>query len=1478
MKAFTITSILAAACILPTFSQDAPAAEIKALPAAESRQNAGVPRQDPQLVKGRLPNGLTYFIRPNAEPRGRFSIRLRVNTGSLNETDDIQGISHFLEHMVFNGSTHFKRGEMIPAMQKEGLGLGGDANAYTAFDETVYMLDVPSMKESTVNLAFTIMRDFADGALLEESAINAERGIITSEYKARDSAGYRVMKEVFSVMLDGTKIPHRYPIGTLEVIQNAPREKFVDYYKTHYVPSQMQLVIAGDITPEQGKAWVEQYFGSMKKDNYSFKTDKGAIRMAAEPSAHWITNKDATSTEISISKARPYEKKPDTIAERTKDIPLNTAYAMLGRRLEKMAKNPDCPFISADTGRFNLLELADVDNIQAKADYKNWKAALTAIEQELRRAVEFGFTREELNEARSNATAAAENAIKSWPTAKSEDLASAIAQSVAQDKVFTTPQEDWSITREAIEGLTPAQCQAALKEAWNGVHPRIFVTSNKENAQGAADIMKAYREAQASRVEPYKVDEQKAFSYEFGAPGKVAARTEAADLGVTRLTLSNGVRVNLKPTEFDKESINITFAVDGGELSRPEKASGLELFTGAVMNGGGLTSHSNDDLAAIMAGKKVGVGFSMTDQAFLLSGNTNRKDLETQLQLQTAYLMYPGYRQDGAVQLRRALPLLYNQLNHEVQGAMKTKVPAIIYKDNPRFTFPGQEQLASYQIRDVQDWVNAPLKNNYLEVTVTGDFKTEDIIPMLERTVGALPKRADAPARVDGKLRHPAMADFNFSRDLTYDSSIDKTLVCLFWKTPGGENKKLARRLNMLKAVFSDRVFKGIREDMGETYSPMTGISISETYPDAGYIFTLSSGVMRNKEAVRKAIANIADSLGKGNVTQEELDRARNPILNSMSRSLRDNGYWSSMLKDSQAKPERLAQLKESIPDVKAITVEEINKLARDIFGKGEHLNLNILPDHPAAEAPPAEKQAEKKSAKAPAAVSTAAFCIHATPSKTAGQAAAKNGYAIIISEETAAMPEWKAVADKLAEKHGGVIVPVKDSIFAKLDTLKKIAPRYLAVVARPEEIDRVTVNDLHRLTRSLDDDPYGDCIWGIITGYAPEDAMRIASETQPLVMTRAMGTTNIDAGRFSDSMAITDWQPFQYLEQHGSSGKVTPAFYTKGLKEQEEGDASSLGVTPKLTEYWKQYAPQLFVTASHATQFNLEMPFGKGIIVSGNNRLYVLDKKQFKEFTTFLRGVLFNGKEDDLLSFLKRIKAPVIEAGADPAVWVAAGNCLVGDVKKTKNSIAVTALSRYGFNQLVGYTVPSWYGKGGWGTLGMLFSNHDASSVAEAWYLNNQFILDETMTRFPKLMNVHFNSPDINGIKDDPDFSRGMASAGYGMGKDQMGLIHDRDTVAFYGDPAWVARLDESRTPSPWHIDWNDPKDAAKGFTVTANKDAKGRFGVWFPNRISAKTATLAIGGAATPVDKAGLLTNDFLLLRELDLKKGEKAVVEIK
>ncbi len=1475
MKAYTITSILAAACLMTAYSHVANAAETSA-PSAQA--TAQKPKQDPQLVTGKLANGLTYFIRPNAEPKGRFSVRLRVNTGSLNETDDIHGISHFLEHMVFNGSPHFKRGEMVPALAKVGLDLGQNVNAYTSFDETVYIMDIHTKEEKTVDLALNAMRDFADGALLEEDAINAERGIITSEYKVRDSADYRQMKDLFAIMLDGTMIPHRYPIGTLDMIRNCPREKFLNYYHTHYVPSQMKLVIVGDVSVEQAKAWIDKYFGSMKKDNYNFKTNRGELKVAKEMSSHWITNEEATGTEVSLNTVRPFVRRPDSIAERNKDIPLQVAYGMLNRRLSKMSKDKDCPFTGASSGRSNLLDTAEIDGIQATCEFKNWEKVLPIIEQELRRAIEFGFTQDEVEESRRNMISAAENSIKQWPTYKSERLATAIIKDVAKDIVFTTPEEDWNNTKDTILNLTPEQCQAALKKAWSEVPPYLIVTSNQKLEQGKEKAMAIFKDSAAKKIEAYKTDARKAFAYEFGAPGKVSARTENKELGLTQLTLSNGVRVNLKPTEFDKDSINITYSVDGGLLTRPEKATGLDMYANAVFSGGGLRDHSVDDLQAVLAGKRVGAGFGIEDTRFTFSGGTNNKDLETQLQLMTAQLMYPGYREDAVVQLIRTLPLIYAQLDKEMKGPLATKVPALLYKNNPRFTFPTMEQMLSYTVKDAKDWIEPQLQKNYLEVTVTGDFKPEDIIPMLEKTVGALPQRAAAPAKVDEKLRHPDMIEYNTAKDIEYNSTIDKTLITFYWKCPGGDDKAMLRRLTLLEGILDARMFKGIREDMGETYSPSTKLSASETYPNDGHFVVLSSGVMRNKEAVGKAIAKIGTAMGNGSITQDELDRSRNVLLNKKTKLLRQNGYWQALLSDCQVRPDRLVQHKVAIDDIKSVTVEEINELAKKIFAKGEFLNINILPNNPAAEAPPAQKQ-EGAPKVEPTAAPAAAFCIYAMPSKKpVAKEMPNKRYVVLISEKTASDPEWKKVAQMLAAKHKGLIVTVIDTIFSKKDELKKMAPRYLALVAKPEEVARPVVNDLHRLTRQLDDDPYGDCIWGIVTGYTAADAMRIATTSVPLIITRGMGTTNVDASRFEKNMCITDWKPFQFIEKKTpTDNDMQPVFYEEGLKVQQ--DPKALGVTPKLLEYWGSTSPQLFVTSSHATQFNLEMPFGKGIIVSGNNKFYALNTQQFNEFCTFLGGALFQGKESDLANFLERTKPVEVKANPTPAVWVASGNCLIGDTKNTKNSMVITALSAYGFNQFIGYTVPSWYGEGGWGTLSMFFSNHDNSSQAEAWYLNNQFILDKTVANFPKLMNIHFNSADIQScFQTDREFGMSIQAAGYGMGKDPIGLVHDRDVVAFYGDPAWVARLDESKAKSPWHITWNDVTNAAKGFTITANRDNKGRFGVWFPVRTTAKTATITIDGHTADVNADGLLTNDFLLLRNLNLKKGQKATIKLK
>lgn len=476
-----------------------------------------------------------------------------------------------------------------------------------------------------------------------------------------------------------------------------------------------------------------------------------------------------------------------------------------------------------------------------------------------------------------------------------------------------------------------------------------------------------------------------------------------------------------------------------------------------------------------------------------------------------------------------------------------------------------------------------------------------------------------------------------------------------------------------------------------------------------------------------------------------------------------------------------------------------------------------------------------------------------------------KDKYVVVVSESTKANKEWMDVANALASKRDAKILTYKKDINTILSRLRKDNPRMMALVAPPSEINRSLVNSLHRLTRQLDDDPYGDCIWGIITGYSPADAMRQIHTTAPLVITRAEATTLVGWQRFEKSYVITDHGAFEEMEQEGY---VKPKKVV--LPESEEGMAF------KFADYWKKINPQLVVTSSHATQYNLEMPFSKGAIISFKNRFHILDMEKFKEYASFLKGVLFEGKEEDLEQFVKESNLPTMEPDDSPKVWIACGNCLFGDAKESPNTMVITALSAYGCNQVIGYTVPTWYGKGGWGTLDLFFNNHEGTTFAKSWYLNNQFILHETNKRFPDLMKVSFNARDMQSAqKEDSGFMKAVSESSYGVGKDQMGLVHDRDVVAFYGDPAWVASLDETHGKSPWRVQWNDESAPESGFLITANRRHKGRFSVWFPRRIEEKEAFLMIGEEKYPVRDVGLLTNDFILIDALELEKGAQGKV---
>ncbi len=909
-------------------------------------QEASDIKPDGGATFGKLPNGFRYIVYPNVEPPKRVSMRLHVAAGSLMEADDQQGLAHFLEHMVFNGSKNFTSAELIPKMQRLGIAFGAHANAYTSFDETVYMLDLPDLSKDTLDLGFTVMRDFGDGAKLEADEIDKERGVILSEKMSRDSVDYRLMEQQYQKFLPGSLVAKRFPIGTEEVIKSAARDRFTDFYTRYYTPERMTFVVVGDIDAAEIAKRVEAVFGDMKNPaNPGKNPDLGAIKSPEGIEASVFADKEVDSTEVSLMLTRPYVQKPDTTANRTERMPLGLAHSILSRRFDQLAKQENSPITTGSAGDFDLFNYLELGSIDVTAADDRWQEAVPVLEHEFRRALEHGFTEAELAEAKANLINAYEQAVKQKPTRKSEGLASSLARMINDDKVFSTPETNLEIARKALDSIDLAEIHAAFKTFWNapGYHLTLTTKEKPEGAEGT--LASLYQEATGQPVEAPAAKAVEPFGYtDFGKAGTVATRKEVADLGITQLVLSNKIRVNLKPTDFEKNKIRVSARIGSGQLSQPKDSPMFDAFASAVFDGGGLGKHSNDDLQRILAGKNVNSGFGIGEDAFMLAGTTTPADFLLQLQLLAATLTDPGYRNEGLWQFQKMIPTIYQQLKHTTSGP-EQEMNAWLHGGDARFSVAPQAKLASYTIADAKKWLTPELTKGYLELSIVGDFTVDEVLPGILSTFGALPPRAAAPAPLDA-ARTVKFPNAPGEKTFTFESKIPQAVASTVWKTGGMRNNiPEFRRFNILSTIFENRIREEIREKLGASYSPNAGASGSDALDNFGYVIGQSVGKPEDLELLLKTMRDIAHELSEKGATEDELDRALKPTLGMLEKSTRDNGYWlSTVLSQSQADPKRLDLARARDQDYRAINLKEINALAKKYLAAENALLISIKP------------------------------------------------------------------------------------------------------------------------------------------------------------------------------------------------------------------------------------------------------------------------------------------------------------------------------------------------------------------------------------------------------------------------------------------------------------------------------------------------------------------------------------------------------
>lgn len=988
MKYTSILPIIALSLSAPVLAvqiPDKPESIIQATSAQSELQ------EDPQIVKGELSNGVKYVIRPTTEPQGRASVRLHVNVGSLDEQEHEKGISHLIEHLVFNGSRSFKRGDLIPTMQRLGLGFGGDANAYTSLLETVYMLDLPNLQDETINFAFTIMRDFADGASLTDEAIEHERGIVKSELYARDSASYRASVAMLRHAAPGTRLADNLPIGTEEVIMGAPHEVFRNYYRTHYVARNMTVVVTGDFEAATAQNWVEKYFGSMEDTTPAARIAPGTPDNSGAADIV-LENPENALLNMSLQISTPWSDKPDTAEQRAKDLPLALACAMLNRRLGRMAREASSAFQQAEVDKSELYQTVELFSLGISAAPEKWQAAMEAAILELRRACQYGFTQAELNEIVSGMRAMYDRHINSWDTVNAAEMASSLISAISEQDKMTTPAED---KRQFEAGLVrvlqnPDLCRQALEKEFATDRVKLMLTGAKVEGISGADLRKIYNTVMQMEVTPPVAEELPPFAYEnIGTPGSIEQQAVIEDQGITTLTLSNGIRINLKPVDFSRGSISINAYIDGGAL-RLTHIPGLSTMASQVMRMGGLEAHDVTELEKILAGRNVGIGFGLGLDRFSMGGNTTAADFELQCKLLAANIMHPGFRNDGELLLRRQLPAIYNRYETTPNGAYNLKAPKATYGSDARFVTPEQEQIEACTTEQVREALTPWLKNGAMEVSIVGDFKVEDVLPVLQRTLGAMPARNREFTPLTEAETEVSTARWGQRHFLPYKTDLDKTIVTQVRPCGDGMDKRRNRRLAVLTSIVRQKLFDGIRAQLGETYSPSVQLSTNSTLRNAATITTASAGVISNRVKVNTAMDAILIELGQGKITQEDLDCALRPYFSRTQKSLRTTGFWNSALARLQSDPDQLHLVRDLVDDVSGITLEEIQQLAREVFAPQDTINYFFT--MPAA-AIPQDKQ--ERSEPAPPATIESTYTIITTPETMADSAWAEVAHAL---------------------------------------------------------------------------------------------------------------------------------------------------------------------------------------------------------------------------------------------------------------------------------------------------------------------------------------------------------------------------------------------------------------------------------------------------------------------------------------------------
>jgi|KBSMisStandDraft_5_1062788.scaffolds.fasta_scaffold00870_14 zinc protease len=899
---------------------------------------------DTAVHTGVLPNGFTYYIRYNNEPKNRVFLYLVTKVGSILEDDDQQGLAHFMEHMSFNGTVHYPKNELVSYLQKSGVRFGADLNAYTSFDETVYQLLIPSDDSSILKNGFQILRDWAQDASLDSIEINKERGVVLEEERLGKGAGERMQRQFLPVIFNQSRYAQRIPIGKTDILKNFPPSVIRRFHADWYRPDLQALVVVGDLNIAEAENWVRKMFSSLKAPAQERTRTKYTVPLSGGNQFVSVTDKEMPVTVIQVF-IKHAEEKLITEQDYINSMKRTMFNEIMGERLATQAQTPGLPYVQAQASISSFLGGLDAFSADIVLKQGKFKEGFQMVWELIEKVKRFGFTEPELERARKNYLISLQSAYNERGKTSSQNYVGEYQRHFLESEASPGIAWEYQFASNHINQITLEQVNEIVKEYVRDNDRDVIVLAPEKDKQQLPDSATV-----ALWMNEVNKSELKADAEEKGGQVLLAVKPVAKKpvsvktikpLGITELKFPNGIRVILKPTDFKNDEIRFAAFSPGGTSvysnARYENASHADLVAGY-----GAGQFSPVELNKILSGRILTVNPYISDRSEGMDGYATPKDLETAFQL--IYLRFTQPRMDTA--------MFNNDISTEKEYIEnRYSDPETVFSDTVTMVLGNYNYrkmpITAQKLAEVKpDQVYKIYSERFADASgftfvFVGSFKTDSIMPLIETYLASLPSLHLNEQARDLGIHIPA----GKMTKKVVKGSEDKATVRMVFSGDYLYNGENNLALNALKEILSIRVIQQLREEASEVYAPSVQVTYNK-YPKNRYAFTVSFGCApANASHLMDLVMKEIETLRTKGPTADDLAKFKAEYRRTKELQQTENGYWLGFLTTLYTNHEDPNQFADYLKGLDKVTTASVKKAAQNWLSGKNLIRFELLPE-----------------------------------------------------------------------------------------------------------------------------------------------------------------------------------------------------------------------------------------------------------------------------------------------------------------------------------------------------------------------------------------------------------------------------------------------------------------------------------------------------------------------------------------------------